>query len=232
MSTKSKYPAMPFDTRDWLCCPELKVLAPDVRGLWMDMLCYMWESPERGVMVNPSGKPYTQAEIVALIGSDSQGGTTWISKLIKAGVCGVREDGAIISRRMVRENELSRKRAIAGRKGGKATSCRADGSKSPEKDRIRKKKAYGEYVHLSEVEYAKLIQEYGQEQTDWMIRKLDNTKGSNTRKYQYTSDYRAILNWVVEAYNEQMKKNGTNDKHREAGSGSEESSRYSIGTTL
>ena len=84
--SKSKYPAMPFDTRDWLCCPELKVLAPDVRGLWMDMLCYMWESPEKGVMVNPSGKPYTQAEIVALIGSDSQGSTAWLSKLIQAGV--------------------------------------------------------------------------------------------------------------------------------------------------
>ena len=146
-------------------------------------------------------------------------------------MCGVREDGAIISRRMVRENELSRKRAIAGRKGGKATSCRADGSKPPERARIRKKKAYAEYVHLSEAEYGKLVEEYGQEQTDWMIRKLDNTKGSNTKKYQYTSDYRAILNWVVGAYNEQMR-NGKNDKHREAGSGSEESSRYSIGTTL
>ena len=98
--SKSKYPAMPFDTRDWLCCPELKVLAPDARGLWMDMLCYMWESPEKGVMVNPSGKPYTQAEIVALIGSDAQGSTAWLSKLIQAGVCGVREDGAIISRRI------------------------------------------------------------------------------------------------------------------------------------
>ena len=64
-----------------------------------------------------------------------------------------------------------------------------------------------------------------------MIRKLDNTKGSNTKKYQYTSDYRAILNWVVGAYNEQMK-NGTNDKLRDAGSSSEDSSRYSIGTTL
>lgn len=231
MSTKSKYPAMPFDTRDWLCCPELKVLAPDVRGLWMDMLCYMWESPEKGVMVNPSGKPYTQAEIVALIGLDSQGSTAWLSKLIQAGVCGVREDGAIISRRMVREHVLSQKRAAAGRKGGKATSCRADGLKPQERAKNAKKKAYAEYVHLSEAEYGKLVQEYGQEQTDWMIRKLDNTKGSNTKKYQYTSDYRAILNWVVGAYNEQMK-NGTNDKLRDAGSSSEDSSRYSIGTTL
>ena len=182
-------------------------------------------------MVNPSGKPYTQAEIVALIGSDSQGSTAWLSKLIQAGVCGVREDGAIISRRMVREHVLSQKRAAAGRKGGKATSYRADGLKPQERAKNAKKKAYAEYVHLSESEYGKLVQEYGQEQTDWMIRKLDNTKGSNTKKYQYTSDYRAILNWVVGAYNEQMK-NGTNDKLRDAGSSSEDSSRYSIGTTL
>lgn len=225
---------MPFDTRDWLCCPELKVLAPDVRGLWMDMLCYMWESPVKGVMVKPNGIVYTQAEIVAMLGNDAKGSSVWLNQLIEAGVCGVREDGAIFSRRMVRENDLRQKRAIAGQKGGQSTSNRAVRSSAPEKAGKGKKPAkieYAEFVHLTQKEYDTLIAEYGQEQTVWMIQKLDNTKGSNTKKYQYTSDYRAILNWVVGAYNEQ-KKNGTNDTNRTTGSGSEEKCRYSIGTTL
>ena len=53
MARKQETP-MPFYVGDWLRCPELRVLPPDVRGLWMDMLCYMWESVERGVMVMPN----------------------------------------------------------------------------------------------------------------------------------------------------------------------------------
>lgn len=224
---------MPFDTRDWLRCPELKVLSPDIRGLWMDMLCYMWESPVKGVMVKPNGIIYTQAEIVAMLGNDAKGSSAWLNQLIEAGVCGVREDGAIFSRRMVRENELSRKRAIAGQKGGMSTSNRSERSGASEKARGGKKVTkieFAEFVHLTQKEYDALIAKYGQKQTAWMIQKLDNTKGSNTKKYQYTSDYRAILKWVVGAYEETIK-NGTNN-NRSVVSGPSEADRYNIGTTL
>ena len=36
MKRERKYPVMPFDTGDWLKCPELRAVPPDVRGLWMD----------------------------------------------------------------------------------------------------------------------------------------------------------------------------------------------------
>lgn len=68
MAKKKKLQKMPFDTSDWLRCPELKVLPPDVRGLWMDMLCYMWESEERGVMVKPNGEIYSKREIEVMPG--------------------------------------------------------------------------------------------------------------------------------------------------------------------
>lgn len=260
MSTKSKYPAMPFDTRDWLCCPELKVLAPDVRGLWMDLLCYMWESPVKGVMVAPNCKPYTQAEIVSLIGNDSKGSSAWLQTLIDSGVCGVREDGAIYNRRMVRDEDLRQKRAFAGSKGGKIARGKEMERKAqeqpktsqeptpvqgnsetgelftvPEVEKPKKTKEpkieFAEFVHLTQREYDRLVDVYGQEAVAWMIQKLDNTKGSNTKRYQYTSDYRAILNWVVGVYQKEIS-NGTNDNNRTTGSGSAEGSRYSIGTTL
>ena len=95
---------MPFYAGDWLRCPELRVLPPDVRGLWMDMLCYMWESVERGVMVMPNGQPCTKEDVVRIIGTDSSGSTGWLDVLIDNKVCEVREDGAIYSRRMVKDN--------------------------------------------------------------------------------------------------------------------------------
>ncbi|MGN1211359.1 MAG: hypothetical protein ACI4TM_06710 [Candidatus Cryptobacteroides sp.] len=201
---KSKYPQMPFDTRDWLCCPELKVLPPDIRGLWIDVLCYMWESPERGVMVSPSGQPYTKAEIAALIGLDSQGSPAWIDRLIDAGVCGVRDDGAIISRRMVREHKLSQVRAAAGQKGGRTTHTGQERASGKEKKRksTEPKLEFAQYVHLTQREYDRLVSDYGKDAVSWMIQKLNNTVGSNTNKYRYTNDNLAIRNWVVDAYNE------------------------------
>ena len=50
MAKKDKTPQMPFNSVEWLTLPAVRNLPPDVRGLWIDMLCYMWESIERGVM--------------------------------------------------------------------------------------------------------------------------------------------------------------------------------------
>ena len=115
---------MPFFTGDWIRCPELRVLPPDVRGLWMDMLCYMWESVERGVMVMPNGQPCTKEDVVRIIGTDSSGSTDWLNVLIENKVCEVREDGAIYSRRMVKDNLISEKRRLAGKKGGESTKAK------------------------------------------------------------------------------------------------------------
>jgi hypothetical protein len=49
---------------------------------------------------------------------------------------------------------------------------------------------------MKESEYNKLIEEHGEPLTKKMIQVLDNYKGANGKKYK--SDYRAILNWVVD----------------------------------
>ena len=226
---------MPFDTSDWLRCPELKVLPPDIRGLWMDMLCYMWESVERGVMVKPTGDIYTQDEIVRMLGKDASGSDTWLDRLIIGGVCGVRADGAIYSRRMVRSAEISQKRREAGIKGGSTTKSKVFTQKPPEpkqtapvqaelplnvevvtpppltqeqreKAAKAKKYNYADCVTLTRDEYAKLCESFGEDAAKRMIEILDNYKGSKGKKYK--SDYKAILNWVVDRYNEEIMKYG------------------------
>lgn len=283
MGRKAKNPPMPFDTRDWLKCPELRTVAPDVRGLWMDMLCYMWDSPEIGVMVAPNGVPYSQADIIRIVGLDSQGSTAWLDTLIEAGVCGVRSDGAIYCRRMVRDADLRAKRAEAGRKGGKTARSKERGRKSeieapvaqsepivppievtdepavesgaenedevlqlfpteeiqpaappkpPKKKEPEPKIAYAEFVRMTQTEYDKLVIEHGKPAVDWMVNKLDNSKGSSGKVYK--SDYRAILNWVVDAYYRERptNRNGKQQYDRPTGGGAPETGGFGKGSTL
>ncbi len=69
------------------------------------------------------------------------------------------------------------------------------------KDKLSKdniKNTYAEFVSMTLEEYQKLIDKYGEVNTKRFIEKLDNAKGAN-KKLKYDSDYRAILNWVIEA---------------------------------
>jgi hypothetical protein len=69
---------------------------------------------------------------------------------------------------------------------------------------------YAEFVKMKESEYNKLVEEHGEPLTKKMIQVLDNYKGANGKKYK--SDYRAILNWVVDKVkgekNERTKQSG------------------------
>jgi hypothetical protein len=236
---KDKIP-MPFFTRDWLSCAEVKVLAPDVRGLWFDMICYMWESVERGVMVKPNHQPYTKDEITLMIGRDCSGSYAWFDTLIDNGVCAVREDGAIYSRRMVKDEEIRGKRREAGKKGGDVTKAKVfqpkqetvdgspdDATQTPppltpeqqEKAEKAKKYKYADYVTLTRDEYAKLCEEYSEDGAKAMIDILNNYKGSKGKKYK--SDYLTIRGWVKDKYYEDLQKNGSERTLFNGGTGSQ-----------
>lgn len=196
----------------------------------MDMLCYMWESVERGVMVMPNGQPCTKEDVVRIIGTDSSGSTDWLNVLIENKVCEVREDGAIYSRRMVKDNLISEKRRLAGKKGGESTKAKVfipkaeaalptpqqqpDEVTDPpqltpeqqEKVEKAKKYKYAEYVTLTRDEYTKLCVEYTEESAKEMIDMLNNYKGAKGKKYK--SDYFTIRGWVKDKYYENLQKNG------------------------
>ena len=73
--------------------------------------------------------------------------------------------------------------------------------KSNKKQKIK----FSEFVSLTQEEHNNLIQEYSESATKRMIEILNNYKGSSGKKYK--SDYLAILNWVVDRYNDEQKKN-------------------------
>jgi hypothetical protein len=73
-------------------------------------------------------------------------------------------------------------------------------SKKPEEPKIQ----YAEYVSLTEREHKKLIDKVGDVGTEFCIEKLNNYKGSSGKKY--ASDYMTILNWGIERFEEEAKK--------------------------
>lgn len=72
---------------------------------------------------------------------------------------------------------------------------------------------FAEFVSMTNAEYEKLVSTYGKDFTDQCIRILDNYKGSNGKKYK--SDYRAILNWVIDRVKEQELKTKKNSAEEE-----------------
>ncbi len=68
---------------------------------------------------------------------------------------------------------------------------------------------YAEFVSMSEVEYQKLLDQYGETFTKACITELDNYKGASGKKYK--SDYRAILKWVVDKVKQKNNSSMKND---------------------
>jgi hypothetical protein len=90
---------------------------------------------------------------------------------------------------------------------------RTPGSQTPEaqtlgagtqKPDARPKTQFADFVSMTNDEHSSLVARLGEAGTARCIEILDNYKGSRGKQYQ--SDYRAILNWVVQRYEEEQAK--------------------------
>lgn len=113
-----KMPAFQFYPADWRKDPGVQALSRHDRSVWFDILCIMHESDERGVLLL-AGRPMPDAALGAILGLDNQTLNQTLTTLLTYGVASRREgDGAIYSRRMVRDEKLCQTRREAGKKGG------------------------------------------------------------------------------------------------------------------
>lgn len=89
---------------------------------------------------------------------------------------------------------------IRPRLEGKGETESPPNPEEPEKrtaaEEKKTKKKYAEFVSMKEYEYQSLISRLGESATAKCIEVLDNYKGSTGKTYK--SDYRTILNWVVD----------------------------------
>jgi hypothetical protein len=113
-----KMPAFQFYPADWRKDPGVQALDRHDRSVWFDMLCIMHESDERGVLLL-AGRPIPEDALARMLNLDNQTFNQTLTNILTYGVASRREsDGAIYSRRMVKDEKLCQTRREAGKKGG------------------------------------------------------------------------------------------------------------------
>ena len=215
-------PAFLFFPNDWLSSPDLNSCSLEAQGLWIKMLCYIYQSPKKGVLLLPSGKQIESKTLAKLCGEEEQKISILLSELEATGTFSRLEDGTIYCRRVKRESDLIEARREAGRLGGLKQKRSKDESKSeatlenenendsiiqptsnninvtevdklPEKEKPTKEK-FLDFVLLKKEEHEKLIEKFGEKETTQMIERLNNYIGSSGRRYK--SHYHTILQWA------------------------------------
>lgn len=112
-------PSMQFYPHDWRTDDGLRLCSLKAKGLWIDLLCIMFDSPRRGYLLKPNGKQMMPPEIARAVGAEEQAVVQGLAELGEQEVYSRLEDGTIYCRRMARATSLSEKRAAAGRQGGR-----------------------------------------------------------------------------------------------------------------
>ncbi|MFP5276955.1 MAG: helix-turn-helix domain-containing protein [Acidobacteriota bacterium] len=85
--------------------PDLRSCSVAARGLWMDMLCLMFECDRRGYLQAKNGKPFTHEQLARMTGCSSEEVSRLLQELETSGVFSRTRDGVIFSRRQVRDEE-------------------------------------------------------------------------------------------------------------------------------
>ena len=114
----SKLPAIQFYPGDWRKDPGVQALSFHDRGVWFEIILLMHESDERGKLLL-NGKPMPEQALARLLGLDNQNLTNTLTTLLDFGVASrCEETGAIMCRRMLRDENLRNIRKEARSKGG------------------------------------------------------------------------------------------------------------------
>ncbi len=125
----AKLPSFQFYPGDWLKDPCLRHCSLAARGVWVDVLCLMFESKERGVL------PWSLEAVAAAVSGSTDEVLQCLHELDAKGVLS-RDNGRIICRRMVRDEEIRVARASAGSKGGSKTRANIAAKPPPQRQQI------------------------------------------------------------------------------------------------
>lgn len=118
---------MKFYPADWRADPMLRVCSIGARGLWMELLSLMHESARYGhLLVN--GKEPTDRQLSALVAVSATELPGLLSELEDAGVFSRDRNGAIYSRRMIRDEKKAEHARKVGKKGGNPTLAKQTGN--------------------------------------------------------------------------------------------------------
>ena len=114
----SKLPAIQFYPGDWRKDVGVQSLSFHDRGVWFEMLMLMHESEQRGLLILNS-QPMNDDAVARLLGLNKQTLVKTLDRLLSSGVASRDEQtGALMCRRMVRDEHVRCVRTEAGKQGG------------------------------------------------------------------------------------------------------------------
>lgn len=113
----AKLPGFMFYPGDWLKEPSLRRCSHAAKGIYIDILCLMFECSERGVLAT-DGLAWSDEEIAQAVGGDKTQTLEGLRELVGKRVVSRTDKGAVYSRRMVREEKTRQLCSEAGRRGG------------------------------------------------------------------------------------------------------------------
>lgn len=120
-----KSPAFQFYVRDWLSDPQLKMASHQSKGIWIDLLCYMWESPERGTITG------TIQELCRMLGTTDPEFIRFMDEAKRLNFASVTESNGkvtVLNRRMVREEKDRKNNALRQARHKSNVKSNADGN--------------------------------------------------------------------------------------------------------
>jgi hypothetical protein len=130
-----RLPWLKFNTTDWRGDAKLRACSAAAQGVWINMLALMHESTPYGHLpVNPSDNPALLALQLGMRESDVMAG---IQELEQHGVLSRTDDGAIFSRRMVRDAERAERNRVNGKSGGNPKLSPTDSVKPSDKASVK-----------------------------------------------------------------------------------------------
>ena len=134
---QKKLPSIQWYPGDWRKDPGVQALDYHHRGVWFEVLMLMHESADRG-RLKLNGRPMPDSAIARLLGLPADEWVQVRATLIEYGVASEDDDGALICRRMVRDELKRRQKVEAGRKGGRASRPPARAKQDPKQTPTRK----------------------------------------------------------------------------------------------
>lgn len=196
----SKQPYIPLYTGDYL--KDTRVLSLSAKGAWIDLIVFMWVSEERGVLTG------TKNEFARMVGATPDEFASILLELCSKKICDKEDDGRgnlkIICRRLVREAEISVKKAVNGSKGGSKTQANKQ-AKTKQNTDIDIDNGIGSIVKVGDTKEKNWVvvkQKYANEK-NYMIYGVDGL-----REYLETSHPPSKLTFPEHAKKFMMEKDG------------------------
>ena len=116
-NASERLPYFNFYPADWLTDLSLRLCSAETRGVWIDLLCHMSLSPERGFLIL-NGHVLDEKGIQKLSGLNPKRFRKVFQELTSFGIIRADENGRFYSKRMVGDEHLRQVRREVGRKGG------------------------------------------------------------------------------------------------------------------